>query len=314
MRAAQAAVGQVAGVQVVAAWCSVLCAVAAVLLLRRQEETLRRARLLLADGTAPTGWRRCPARLREVVARGRSRLEERIRVRLRLGRELWCVPGGVLLALVAHSPLPAVAGVLATPCVGRALRRRQHRLAAERWRDAVVDLCAAVAGDLRAGHPPDAALAEAVERLRTPPGRVPAGWLTPLLAAARFGGDVPQALCVAARYPGAAGLAAVAACWEVAVDGGAGLADGLDQVAAALRAERDQREELRAQLAGARSTAAMLALLPAFGVLLGCLMGADPLRVLLRTPVGLGCLAVGGLLEWAGLAWTSRITRAAEGA
>jgi tight adherence protein B len=57
----------------------------------------------------------------------------------------------------------------------------------------------------------------------------------------------------------------------------------------------------------------MLALLPALGVLLGTGFGADPLRVLLHTPAGLACLLSGGLLEWAGLAWTSRIARSAEG-
>ncbi|MGH3325873.1 MAG: type II secretion system F family protein, partial [Streptomyces sp.] len=104
------------------------------------------------------------------------------------------------------------------------------------------------------------------------------------------------------------------ACWQVAVEGGAGLAEGLDRVAGALRAERDQREELRAQLAGPRSTAVVLALLPGFGLLLGGAMGAGPLRVLLHSPAGLVCLVVGGLLEWAGLAWVARLVRTAEGA
>ncbi|WP_188283364.1 type II secretion system F family protein, partial [Streptomyces sp. CBMA29] len=112
---------------------------------------------------------------------------------------------------------------------------------------------------------------------------------------------------------GTHGLAAVAACWQVAVDGGAGLAAALDRVAAALRADADQRDDLRAQLAGPRSTAVLLALLPLFGVVLGAGLGADPSAVLLHTPAGLLCLVTGGCLEWAGLAWTARIIRAAEG-
>jgi tight adherence protein B len=123
---------------------------------------------------------------------------------------------------------------------------------------------------------------------------------------------VPAGLRAAARLEGAEGLAGVAACWQVAVDGGAGLADGLDRIADALRADREQREDLRAQLAAPRSTVALLALLPVFGLVLGGGLGADPVGILLRTPAGLGCLAVGGLLEWAGLAWTARITRTAE--
>jgi tight adherence protein B len=309
-------------VELIAVWSAVCCAVVAVRLLHRQDEVSRRARLLFAQGGRPTAaraaegrWRRYGDRARSVaiarLERGRARLEKRLGTRI--GPEACCVPAGLVLALAARSPLPALAGLLATPFVGRRLRARAARLALEGRQEAVAGLCAALAGELRAGRPPEAALAEAVERLRR--SADPGGWgesLTRLLAAARFGGDVPGALRQAADVPGAQGLAGAAACWEVAVQGGAGLADGLDRVAAALRAERDQRDDLRAQLAGPKATAGMLALLPAFGVLLGVSLGADPLRVLFHTTVGLGCLLVCVALEWAGLSWTDRIVRAAE--
>ena len=80
-----------------------------------------------------------------------------------------------------------------------------------------------------------------------------------VLAAARFGGDVPGALREAARQPGAEGLTGVAACWQVAVEAAQGWPPGWTGSRPALRAERDQREELRAQLAGPRATALMLA-------------------------------------------------------
>ncbi|WP_262413914.1 type II secretion system F family protein [Actinacidiphila acidipaludis] len=212
------------------------------------------------------------------------------------------------------SLVPAVAGAAALAPVGRVLRGRAERAAAERGAAAVSTLCGALAGDLRTGRPAHATLAEAVENAGW--ARVPelsaAGGL--LSSAARFGGDVPQALRTASGlHEGMRGLAAVAACWQVAVDGGAGLAAALDRVAAALRAEADQREDLRAQLAGPRSTALLLALLPVFGVVLGAGLGANPSRVLLHTVPGLVCLCLGVVLEWAGLAWTGRIIRAAEG-
>ncbi|MDX6764950.1 hypothetical protein SIN09_37630, partial [Streptomyces sp. F8] len=140
------------------------------------------------------------------------------------------------------------------------------------------------------------------------PGAAEAG----VLAAAAFGGDVPGALRQAAREPGAEGLAGMAACWRVSVDGGAGLAAGLDRLEGALRAERDREESLRAQLAGARSTVLVLALLPLVGLLIGTGLGADPLRVLLHTPMGWGCLLTGGVLEVLGLLWCRRIVRAGE--
>ena len=42
--------------------------------------------------------------------------------------------------------------------------------------------------------------------------------------------------------------------------------------------------------------------------------GAHPLHVLLHTGAGLACLAVGGVLEGAGLWWALRIVRGAEAA
>ncbi|NEC17157.1 type II secretion system F family protein, partial [Streptomyces parvus] len=93
---------------------------------------------------------------------------------------------------------------------------------------------------------------------------------------------------------------------------GAGLAAGLERLEAALREDRCRREELRAQLAGAWSTVVVLALLPVAGLGLGAALGAEPLRVLLHTPGGLACLAVGSFLEAAGLCWARRIVRGGE--
>ncbi len=99
---------------------------------------------------------------------------------------------------------------------------------------------------------------------------------------------------------GAEGLRGLAACWRVAVDQGAGLAAGLDRLEGALRAERDQRADLRAQLAGARATAVMLAGLPVLGLLLGFALGADPLHVLLHTgPDWVVCWSAGFWRAWA---------------
>ncbi|WP_344963814.1 type II secretion system F family protein, partial [Streptomyces thioluteus] len=171
----------------------------------------------------------------------------------------------------------------AVPLVRRRLAARRRQRERAQREDAVIELCGTVAGDLRAGRQPGEAVAAV-----SGDGLGPS-WPA-VAAAARFGGDVPTALREAGRQPGAEGLTGVAACWQVAVDGGAGLAAGLERVGAALAAERDQREDLRAQLAGTRSTAVMLALLPVLALLMGGALGADPLHVLFHTPAGLGCL------------------------
>ncbi|MFE3138913.1 type II secretion system F family protein [Streptomyces scopuliridis] len=284
----------------VAAFVAVLCAGGAVRLAAGQERGLRRARrLLMAPGASVAAMPGAPP-----WERWLPKARERAR-RLR-GKWLCLLPAG-LLALLGESVLPLFGGALAVPLVGRWLRARERRTAREWLADRIVALCGSAAGELRAGMQPTQALLAAAGStggLGSAEGAV--------LAAARFGGDVPDALRKAAREPGADGLVGFAACWRVAVDGGAGLAAGLDRLDAALRAEREQREGLRAQLAGAWATVVVLALLPAVGLALGWALGADPLRVLLHTPAGLGCLVVGGLLEGAGLWWAARIVRTGE--
>ncbi|WP_307128933.1 type II secretion system F family protein [Streptomyces sp. B1I3] len=230
-----------------------------------------------------------------------------VRGYLGVRREWLCAPVALLLGVLGESALPLVAGVVAVPLVRRWLRRRSLRSARERAADAVTTLCGAVVGELRAGREPGQALLIAARN-----GGALGGDEAAVVAAARFGGDVPGELRKASAGPGLDGLAGVAACWQVAVDGGAGLAAGLARLEGALRADRRRVVELRAHLAGAWSTVLVLALLPVVGLGLGAALGADPLNVLLHSPGGLVCLAAGGVLEGAGLFWASRIVRAGE--
>ncbi|MEU0243012.1 type II secretion system F family protein [Streptomyces sp. NPDC006235] len=276
---------------------AVACMGAAVWLLGERHSAARRARLLLAGGgtlgSGPPGRRRVADGLRR--ARGRLRAE------------WWAPVAGLVLAVLGASVLPAVLGAAGVPLLRRIRLAGRARRDRERRADAVIALCGALAGEVRAGCQPGEALLRAARDCGGLADAQPT-----VLAAARFGGDVPDALSTAARQPGAEGLRGLAACWRVAVDQGAGLAAGLDRLAAALRAERDQRSDLRAQLAGARATAVLLAGLPALGLLIGTALGADPLQVLLHTTAGLGCLVTGGVLEGLGLWWVRRIVRGAE--
>ncbi|MYR83544.1 hypothetical protein GTY41_00950, partial [Streptomyces sp. SID685] len=222
-------------------------------------------------------------------------------MRDRWGVEWWALVAGLLLAVLGGSVIPVVAGAAGVPVLRRVRLAGEARRARERRVDQVIALCGMFAGEVRAGRQPGEALLRAA---RDSGGLGEA--LTAVVAAARFGGDVPGALAMAARQPGAEGLLGLAACWRVAVDQGAGLAAGLDRLDGALRAERDQRADLRAQLAGARATAVLLAALPVLGLLLGAAMGAAPLRVLLHSGPGLGCLLIGAVFETAGLWWSAR--------
>lgn len=261
---------------------------------------VRRARLVLAAGGGAVGTGPPPVR------RATDGLR---RLRARLRPEWWSLAAGLVLAVLGDSVLPVIAGAAGVPVLRRTRLAARARRARESRRDAVIALCGALAGEVRTGQQPGEALLCAAHD---------SGGLgearAAVLAAARFGGDVPGALAAAARQPGAEGLRGLAACWRVAVDQGAGLAAGLDRLEGALRAERDQRCDLQAQLAGARATAVMLAGLPVLGLLLGVALGSDPLHVLLHTGAGLGCLLAGGVLECLGVWWVARIVRGAEAA
>ncbi|WP_432123930.1 type II secretion system F family protein [Streptomyces sp. C10-9-1] len=272
-----------------------VCAGAAASLLVAAERGRRRVSLLLPGAAAPV--RRPPWSW--------QRAAEAVRRR----REWLCLPLALVLAVLGASPLPLALGAAAVPLVRRALLRRERRARARQRAEAVVALCGAVAAELRAGFQPAQALRFAARQ-----NEALAEAEAAVLAAARFGGDVSAALRTAARRPGAEGLAGMAACWQVAVGSGAGLAAGLERLEAALRADRDRQDDLDAQLAGAWSTVVLLALLPAAGLGMGWALGADPLRVLLHSPAGLVCLAVGGALEAAGLYWATRIVRSGEAA
>ncbi len=276
---------------------AVLGAVVVVWAVQVRELEVRRARRVMGVGAGPG------------VVSGWMGLGERWWAWVRGRPEWWCAVGGVVVGIAGASVLPVVLGVCAVPGVGRLRGAGAARRGKGRRGEAVIRLCGLLAGEVRAGRQPGDALVVAVRGSRALTGAGSAA----VVAAARFGGDVPGALRAAAREPGAEGLNGLAACWRVAVDRGAGLASGLERLADALRAERDQRADFRAQLAGPTSTTVMLAGLPVFALLLGAGMGARPLRVLLHTWPGIGCLVMGGALEAAGVWWAMRIVRGAEG-
>jgi tight adherence protein B len=197
-------------------------------------------------------------------------------------------------------------GVAAAFCIGwRWRRRRGGRTAGEAARRReVLTGCQSLASLLRSGRAPVAAFVA-----------VGTDWpdtFGAAAAAARFDGDIGPALRKAGRAPGAEGLAALAAGWTVSTETGAGLADVVDGVVRTLRDWEFVRRETAAQLASARATARLLGALPLLPHALGVGLGADPARFLFRTPSGLGCLAVGGVLMLLGLLWVDRLSTAPE--
>lgn len=205
------------------------------------------------------------------------------------GAVLWL--DGTTLALVV---IAAVAGAGGWQL---ALSARRHRAAGERA-DRVVEVCEVLAGELRAGRPPQTALRHGVE-----------AWpeLAPAAATADLGGDVPRSLRRLAGLPGASGLVEVAAAWQVSQRAGGAMGPALARVAEGARRRRATEQLVAAELASARATARLVAALPVAVLALGSGFGGDPWHFLLATPLGLACLGVGLGLALAGLAWIERI-------
>jgi len=107
--------------------------------------------------------------------------------------------------------------------------------------------------------------------------------------------------------------ALVAAC-RLAVEVGAPLASVLDEVAASAAADAEARAERDAALAGPRATARVLLWLPAVGVLLGYVLGADPLGTATDGGLGTAGVLLGVLLLLAGRVWSSRLVERARAA
>lgn len=130
------------------------------------------------------------------------------------------------------------------------------------------------------------------------------------LATCRLGGDVPASLRSACG--GRPVLLALAALWRVCEGSGATMADALDRLVDSAERNAAARREVQAQLAGPRATVRVLAVLPAVGIGMGLLMGADPLGFLLGSVWGWGCLLLAGALEVVGVVWMRRLVSGVE--
>lgn len=100
---------------------------------------------------------------------------------------------------------------------------------------------------------------------------------------------------------------AVVAAARLSDELGAPLAGVLDRIASAVAADEEAEGARRAALAGPRSTAQVLAWLPLLGVVLGALLGGDPVGVMLSGGLGTTSALLGVVLLLVGRWWTSAL-------
>jgi tight adherence protein B len=203
----------------------------------------------------------------------------------------------------ARGAVIACAVVLVGLTAARLALQYRRRRSALRARADVAHACTVLASYLRVGQVPSAALAIASADC-------------PVLReghhARTLGGDVVQVWRQQARRAGHSGLFELARAWQISTETGAPMSATLDQVASSLAADQAVTRVVNSELAAARATGKVMAVLPGCGIALGYLLGGDPARWLLAGPAGWACLMAGVLLACVGVLWVEALARYAS--
>ncbi|MFI5894295.1 hypothetical protein ACIA5D_29760 [Actinoplanes sp. NPDC051513] len=199
--------------------------------------------------------------------------------------------------LVVGGPVLAVVVAAYAGLAGRAVLRRAARRRAKAARAASLARLGALAADLRAGLPPADLHA----------GLPPADLRASLPRAGLRAGPPRAGAALAELAPGRLERLTLSV-WRLAERTGAPAADLIERIEADARAADRAADAAAAQSAGAQATALLLAGLPAGGIGLGIGIGADPVGVLLHTPVGAACAVGAVVLQSGGLIWADRLT------
>lgn len=222
----------------------------------------------------------------------------------------------VVAAVLGHQVLALLAGVgmgrfigVCVWCAGALLltsagvlgARRRER-AAMHAADEVARGCAVLASECRLGRVPAEALQIAAADVVL--YRQAAG-------VAALGGDVVRTWRRQSSEPGCAGLASLAAAWQVSGTTGAALTTALAAVALDLRRRHALHRLVQGELAAPRATSHLLAALPFAGLGLGEAVGARPFAFLASTGLGHAVLLVATVLTCAGLVWSEQLARGA---
>ncbi|WP_431972694.1 type II secretion system F family protein [Nocardia sp. bgisy134] len=243
-----------------------------------------------------TGPRR---RMRGLFARGRARKPDYSNV-VRVA----------VCSTLASTLAMGIGVFLAAAMLAGTVGLRRRRAHADRRRTEacahLLDALEAVIGELRVGAHPSAAADVAASESRGVAARA----FAVSAARGKLGGSAADGL----RDPHvviSAELARIADAWLIAERHGLALAELLTAARADLVGRIRFRARATAALAGARATATVLSTLPLLGLILGQLMGADPLRVLFASSAGSLLLPLGVALACTGLLWSDAITRKA---
>lgn len=257
---------------------------------------------LLSCGLALLCWpdSRAATRLR-AIAQAPTR---RRRVRLPRPSAVTFTAAAALAGWLVAGAGGAIASALVAATAWRRLRDRRRLRQSLAAFDGLAEALRSLVAGLRAGAHP----AESAESAAADAQPQAAATMRAIAAAARLDGDVDRALGATEVPALASVLSRVSKAWTLAQRHGLPLAEVLDAVRRDLEQRTRFARQVLARMAGPRSSATVLSLLPVLGVALGEAMGARPLQLLTSTGTGQLLLLVGVGLLCAGVAWCGRLT------
>lgn len=162
----------------------------------------------------------------------------------------------------------------------------------------------AIAAELRSGQSIDSALLAAASNSSERTARR----YRAASNAVQLGADAIPNLLAGSAIPQSVGRV-----WRLAIATGCPIAGPVSNLEFDAQSQRQHNRQIDALLAGPNATAALLAALPIFGLVMGSAIGANPLRVLTSTPIGGVALIIGTALTVTGMLWTRVIVSRARG-
>jgi tight adherence protein B len=220
----------------------------------------------------------------------------------RIRRVGWPVVVAVAGFAVGGPPGAIVIGVGAV--VVSAIRRRRALVRISARRDEqLADAVGALVSAIRSGMSVPQAFAYAAEESEPPL----AGDLASLVSALEIGVPLRDALSGWADRVGTDDARLIAAALELHRTTGGDLPEVLEQLTTAVRERFTAARELRAMTAQARLSGAILGMLPVGFFAFLWLTSRSEIQGALATPAGLGCVAVGLVLDGLAFLWIRRL-------
>ncbi len=195
----------------------------------------------------------------------------------------------------------ALAGAVVIGTSSWLIIRSNEQRKAKQAKALVIRFAKLMNGKLRIGLIPVTALVESASECG----------LDQLVATAKLGGDIPAALRQAANIPGQNGLRQISAAWELSQRSGAPIAGVLDRIVAGLRQDTEAEADVAIELAAARTTGRIMAVLPLAGIGFGYLAGADPINFITSNWIGELAFVSSVLLAAAGIFWLEKMANRA---